>query len=208
MPATFVGGGRYEMERFQDCFGLTRTYGKPALFITLKCNPKWPEITRALYEGQIPTDRPDIISRVFNARSRLFNKSIRGPSGVFGPAGPYFDAVEFQKREFPHTHTVLWLDRVIRTAQDVDEFVCAEMPEVYGPYYEWGRRSELAKNFSKKNKPQMHAYGRREIAAIYQGSRNAREAVDKRPWNVIAPANGELIGANQSEASVHDRQDA
>jgi len=41
LPATFMGGGRYEMERFQDCLGLTRTYGKPSLFITLTCNPKW-----------------------------------------------------------------------------------------------------------------------------------------------------------------------
>ena len=45
LPATFMGGGRYEMERFQDCLGLTRTYGKPSLFITVTCNPKWPEIT-------------------------------------------------------------------------------------------------------------------------------------------------------------------
>lgn len=60
---------------------------------------------------------------------KLFNKSFRGVGSIFGPAGPYVDALEHQKREFPHTHTVLWLDKPIRNAQDADDFVCAEIPE-------------------------------------------------------------------------------
>ncbi len=82
LPASFQGGGRFEVEKYQDCLGLTRTYGKPSLFITVTCNPKWPEITRALYEGQTSTDRPDVVWRVFHARSKLLNKRLRGPNGI------------------------------------------------------------------------------------------------------------------------------
>ena len=40
--------------------------GKPDLFITFKCNPQWLAIKRELYPGQSPSDRPDIVARVFN----------------------------------------------------------------------------------------------------------------------------------------------
>ena len=45
-------------------------FGHPELFITFICNPKWPEITRALagkYGGKAE-DRPDIVSRVFKMK--------------------------------------------------------------------------------------------------------------------------------------------
>ena len=131
LPATFQGGRRHEMEMFQDALALTRTYGKPALFVTFTCNPKWPEITASLHEGQTATDRPDVVARVFRARAEQLKSRLRGKGGrpgVFGPAGPCVVATEFQKRELPHTHTVLWLDDPIHTAEDVDRYVCAEIP--------------------------------------------------------------------------------
>ena len=48
--------------------GIVRSLGKPDLFITMTCNPKWPEITRELLPGQSAADRPDLITRVFNLR--------------------------------------------------------------------------------------------------------------------------------------------
>ena len=44
---------------------LVREYGKPDLFITMTCNPKWSEIVNELRPGQEPQDRPDIVARVF-----------------------------------------------------------------------------------------------------------------------------------------------
>lgn len=44
---------------------IVRAFGKPDLFITFTCNPKWPEILAELEEGQVPNDRPDLIARVF-----------------------------------------------------------------------------------------------------------------------------------------------
>ena len=42
--------------------------GKPDLFVTFTCNPNWPEITRELLKNQIPSDRPDLIARVFKMK--------------------------------------------------------------------------------------------------------------------------------------------
>ena len=40
-------------------------FGKPDLFVTVTCNPKWKEIQDVLYAGQEPEDAPHIVNRVF-----------------------------------------------------------------------------------------------------------------------------------------------
>ena len=40
---------------------IIKKYGKPDLFITFTCNPKWCEITENLYPGQTASDRPDFV---------------------------------------------------------------------------------------------------------------------------------------------------
>ena len=65
--------------------GIVRKHGKPDLFITKTCNPKWLEITSQLEPGQCATDRPDITSRVFRAKLKaltdlLYKKHIMGRS--------------------------------------------------------------------------------------------------------------------------------
>ena len=49
---------------------IVRKYGKPDLFITFTCNPKWEEISSALIGNQKATDRPDLIVRVFRMKSK------------------------------------------------------------------------------------------------------------------------------------------
>jgi hypothetical protein len=44
LPSTFIGGDRNKFQLCQDAMGLLRKFGKPDLFITITCNPKWPEI--------------------------------------------------------------------------------------------------------------------------------------------------------------------
>ena len=48
--------------------GIVRRYGKPDVFTTMTCNPKWPEITAALKPCQQPNDRPDLVARVFKMK--------------------------------------------------------------------------------------------------------------------------------------------
>ena len=52
-------------QNYQDAMSIVRKFGKPDLFVTFTCNPKWREIFASLLYGQKPQDRPDIVARVF-----------------------------------------------------------------------------------------------------------------------------------------------
>ncbi|XP_044005460.1 uncharacterized protein LOC122850368 [Aphidius gifuensis] len=47
---------------------IVQKFGKPDLFVTMTCNPNWREIQENLLPGQTASDRPDIVSRVFNIK--------------------------------------------------------------------------------------------------------------------------------------------
>ena len=68
LPSSFTGGPRYMAERTQDAMTYVRTFGRPDLFITLTCNPQWPEIVKELLPGQVAHDRHDLIARVFQRK--------------------------------------------------------------------------------------------------------------------------------------------
>ncbi|CAE1253268.1 unnamed protein product [Acanthosepion pharaonis] len=63
LPATFTGSPRYMHARTQDAMTYVRKYGRPDLFITFTCNPKWYAIAKELMPGQSDYDRPDLIAR-------------------------------------------------------------------------------------------------------------------------------------------------
>ena len=44
LPSSFTGGPRYMKEKTQDAMTYVRERGRPQLFITFTCNPKWPEM--------------------------------------------------------------------------------------------------------------------------------------------------------------------
>ena len=79
LPSSHTGSPRYMIQNYQDAMAICRQYGNPDLFITFTCNPKWPEIIRALalIEGQRPEDRPDIISYQDETRFFFMNYQIR-----------------------------------------------------------------------------------------------------------------------------------
>ena len=68
LPSTFVGSPRYYNKQFQDGMAVCRKFHKPDLFITVTCNPNWPEIQENLLPGQTAHDRPDITARVFKLK--------------------------------------------------------------------------------------------------------------------------------------------
>ena len=63
LPSTFTGGPRYMHERTQDAMTYVRHYGRPDLFITFTCNPRWDEIKELLLPGQRSYDRHDVIDK-------------------------------------------------------------------------------------------------------------------------------------------------
>ncbi|CAF4088148.1 unnamed protein product [Rotaria magnacalcarata] len=49
--------------RNKDNMVMVRKFGRPDLFITFTCNPKWEEIKSELKAFQNPSDRPDLVTR-------------------------------------------------------------------------------------------------------------------------------------------------
>ena len=84
LPSTFTGGPRYMHERTQDAMTYVRHYGRPDLFITFTCHPKWVEITRELLSCQKYCHRHDLIARVFRLKLRKLCDLIK-KGQIFGP---------------------------------------------------------------------------------------------------------------------------
>ena len=68
LPSTFIGSPRQMHQKYQDAMAVVAKLGKPDLFLTFTCNPKWPEITDNLLPAQNASDRPDLVSRVFKMK--------------------------------------------------------------------------------------------------------------------------------------------
>jgi hypothetical protein len=126
LPSSFTGGPRYLHEKTQDAMTYVRNYGKPDIFVTMTCNPNWPEIKFNLHTNATPQDRYDIVNRVFHFKVQkllyLINKA-----NIFGPTRCHMYTVEWQKRGLPHIHLLLWLINKVRPDQ-IDSVITAEIP--------------------------------------------------------------------------------
>ena len=104
LPSTFTGSPRHMHEYTQDAIAYVRNYGRPDLFITFTCSPKWEEIQAELMPGQTHYDRHPLTARVFRQRLiKLMDALTKGH--VFGQTRCWMYSVEWQKRGLPHAHT-------------------------------------------------------------------------------------------------------
>lgn len=130
LPSSFQGSPRNMNMHYQDAMALVRAFGKPSLFITFTCNPKWKEITDNLGYASQSNFRPELIARVFKAKlEELMNDLTK--KEVFGKVLYYLYVIEFQKRGLPHCHILLTLaeEYAIREVEHIDKVVSAEFPE-------------------------------------------------------------------------------
>ncbi|XP_055527993.1 uncharacterized protein LOC129720539 [Wyeomyia smithii] len=136
LPSSFQGGPRHMHEYTQDALTYVRRYGRPDLFITFTCNPLWQDIKDLLFPGQSPSDRHDLIARVFKQKLSILLQLIT-KSHVFGELNAWMYSIEWQKRGLPHSHMLVWLKNHIH-GSDVDKVISAEIPnkeidpELYG----------------------------------------------------------------------------
>lgn len=128
LPESFVGGPQDMYAKYQDAIAAVLHHGPPSLFITMTANPKWSEIQKSLPFGQMASDRPDIVTRIFNAKlNEMLNDLKRGLLGV---QVARVHVIEFQQRGLPHAHIVVVLaegDRP-RTEEHIDQLSTAELP--------------------------------------------------------------------------------
>ncbi|XP_044596977.1 uncharacterized protein LOC123273602 [Cotesia glomerata] len=129
LPSSFTGSPRNMVQHYQDAMSMVRKFGKPDLFITMTCNPKWREITENLLPGQNASDRPDLVARVFNIEKNVLIDMIV-KQHLFGQAVAFNWVIEFQKRGLPHLHMLVTLTAgcKITTSEHVDRLISAEIP--------------------------------------------------------------------------------
>jgi hypothetical protein len=86
LHSKFTGSRRYMVLNYQDGMAICRHFGALDLFCTFTCNPKWQEISDALLmePGQVYSDRPDIVTRVFKMKANEFISDVR-KGDAFGP---------------------------------------------------------------------------------------------------------------------------
>ncbi|CAE1140668.1 unnamed protein product [Acanthosepion pharaonis] len=128
LPATFTGSPRYMHARTQNAMTYVRKYGRPDLFITFTCNPKWYAIVKELMPGQSAYDRPDLIARVYHLKlGKLMDVIKKGQ--VLGAVCCRMHTIEWQKRGLPHAHILIWLCDKIE-ATEIDHLISAEIPDL------------------------------------------------------------------------------
>jgi len=95
----------------------------------MTANPKWLEILYSLFPGQTATDCSDIVSRVFEQKKKVLLKLI--DNGFFGTIIAHIHTIEFQKRDLPHIHLLIFLhsqDR-IRDPYHINSMISAQLPD-------------------------------------------------------------------------------
>ncbi|CDF40386.1 ATP dependant DNA helicase [Chondrus crispus] len=136
LPSTYIGGDRYMRQQMHDIIAISNQIGHPDIFLTMTCNPSWPEITRPLLPNQTPQDRPDLCARVFRLKMKDLMSLVINEE-VFGTVVAHVRVIEFQKRGLPHAHVVFFLDEVskndLRTPEYVDRIISAEIPSAQDP---------------------------------------------------------------------------
>ncbi|XP_022024110.1 uncharacterized protein LOC110924409 [Helianthus annuus] len=131
LPSSFTGGARFMQQNYLDAMALCKSYGYPDFFITITCNPKWPEVKRFLKDSTIKAeDRPDILCRLFKMKLGSIIKDLKD-SNYLGEINAVVYTVEFQKRGLPHAHICLFMnvDHKLPTVDHIDPFISAEIPD-------------------------------------------------------------------------------
>jgi len=130
LPSSFLGSPRNMLQNYQDAMSIVSRYGTPDVFVTLTCNPKWPEITAELQPHEKVQHRPDLVARVFHLKlTALIDDIVK--NHIFGVVVAYVFVIEFQKRGLPLVHILLILRDVdkFRDPEHVDSLISAEIPD-------------------------------------------------------------------------------
>ncbi|XP_021961437.1 uncharacterized protein LOC110857104 [Folsomia candida] len=130
LPSSFIGSPRNMAQNYQDAMAIVRKFGKPDFFVTMTCNPKWPEITDNLQYGQKAEFRPDLVTRVFNLKLKELLDDI-SKKQILGILTAKVHVIEFQKRGLPHAHILLMVknDGPV-DAEKLNQLISAEIPDI------------------------------------------------------------------------------
>ncbi|RZC08377.1 hypothetical protein D0Y65_015214 [Glycine soja] len=131
LPSSFVGGQRYMEQLYFDGMTICGHLGFPDLFLTMTCNPTWPEIQRKVAQSNLtPNNCPDIITRVFKIKlNQLMNDLKHG--NIFGNIIGYIYTIEWKKRGLRHANILIFLhpSNKLPNSHDIDQMISAKIPD-------------------------------------------------------------------------------
>ena len=97
---------------FTDAMAIVRKFGKPDLFVTMTASADWKEIKDSLRPGESSHDRPDVVTRVFEQKSKeLIDDIMEGE--IFGKVVAILAVVEWQKRGKNYIDYLLHLSIIV-----------------------------------------------------------------------------------------------
>ncbi len=145
LPNSVHGSQHHLSALAKNALVLDSEYGCPHVFLTLACNPEWPEIQSQLINGRTAFDHPDVTVPLFKSRLDKFKTNIRN--------GKYFESheviyiihvIEYQYCGLPHAHMVFRLDNAhdidANNQEDLIDFVdrnfIAELPPFEGEEFQ------------------------------------------------------------------------
>ena len=116
-------------QKYYDAMTIVRKFGQPDLFITITCNPSWPEIKQQLQSYQDASAQPDIVSKVFQLQVEELMRRICKDK-IFETVIAFVYVIEFQKRGLPHIHFIVWL-------ADPDQFFSGDQVDQVKTCYQY-----------------------------------------------------------------------
>jgi hypothetical protein len=108
LPSSVHGSPHHMTTAFKkNALVLVSEFSCLHVFITLTCNPKWPEIVSLLLDGETAFDHPDVTAAVFKSRLDQMKMNIRNEKYFDGHEPTYtFHVIEYQYLGLPHAHLV------------------------------------------------------------------------------------------------------
>jgi hypothetical protein len=126
LGASWVGSTRHKKQELANAYALCDHFGNPSLFITMTCNPHWPEITCNLLPDQQAVDNPELCARVFKLKFALFKERVKE---LWGEQVYSLHVIEFQRGGLPHAHMVIKFPHPVDHAAAIDLYVQAFLPD-------------------------------------------------------------------------------
>ena len=70
LPTSFIGGPRDMQHWYLDAMALEQRFRKPDIFLTVTCNPRWPEILQELNPSKKAHNIPDLVVKSVQSQTR------------------------------------------------------------------------------------------------------------------------------------------
>lgn len=106
LPSSFIGSPRALKQSYQDTMAICDKFGKPTLFFTFASNPKWIAITVNIQNHSTPSDRSNLVARVFHIKKKELVDDIE-KCKLLGFVTARIHVIEFQKCGLPHCHMLI-----------------------------------------------------------------------------------------------------